>query len=326
MAGSGGLSCTECDETLFGGDLVKQGSTGNLAASIHQRLLNLSRQRRLDFNLVLTRYAIERLLYRLSCSRFQSQFVLKGAMLFVLWEMPLSRPTRDLDLLGFGTNSAQALQQRFAEICQTVVVDDGLLFVSDTIRISEIREDEEYIGQRIELLARLGSARIPLQIDIGFGDAVYPVPKESIFPVLLPFPAPQLRAYAPETVIAEKLHAMVEKGINNSRMKDFYDIWVLSQQFDFDGSTLAQAIEATFARRQRPIPVETPIALTLAFAQHPDKLAQWNAFLRRTQIATDGATLSTIVLILADFLSPVLVALAGKRAFEQFWSAGGTWR
>lgn len=230
----------------------------NLPASVHQRLLTLSQQRGEEFNRLLTLYAIERLLYRLTQSSYADRFVLKGALLFLVWAIPGPRPTRDLDLLGFGDNSATTLIHIFQTICTLPVSADGLAFDAQSIRVLEIREDQEYQGQRVELVAHLGRARIPLQIDIGFGDLVSPPPREADYPALLEFPSPRLRIYSMESVIAEKLHAMVILNLTNSRMKDFYDLWTLSRLFSFTSQTLAQAIQSTFARRQTPIPITTP--------------------------------------------------------------------
>lgn len=288
----------------------------NLPASIHQRLLNLSQARNDEFNQLLTLFAIERLLYRLAQSPHAGRFTLKGALLFLVWDVPVHRPTRDIDLLGFGTNSAFALMQLFQELCGLSVVDDGLIFDPASIQVGEIRADEEYIGQRVTLVARLGQARIPLQIDIGFGDAVWPIPQVATYPTLLEFPAPHLRMYAKETTIAEKLHAMVALDLTNSRMKDFYDLWLLSRIFPFDGATLTQAINATFAQRKSALPLTPPTALTLEFAEHPFKIAQWQGFLKRNRLGVEDATLAEIITHLHRFLWPPLQALAQNCSFH----------
>lgn len=199
-------------------------SPQGLAASVHQRLLNRSRKYDENFNYLLVQYAIERFLYRLSQSPYVDRFILKGALLFWVWQTPVHRPTRDLDLLGFGSSAPEALVEIFRRLCLIDVEPDGLVFDPGSIRIQEIRADQEYRGQRVELLTRLGPARIPIQIDIGFGDVVSSVIAQTDFPVLLDFPSPRLRMYPKETVIAEKLHAMVELGMTNSRMKDFFDL------------------------------------------------------------------------------------------------------
>jgi predicted nucleotidyltransferase component of viral defense system len=226
----------------------------NLAASVRQRLFNLAKQRGDDFQILLTRYAVERLLYRLSQSPHSSQFLLKGATLFTLWGGGPYRSTRDLDLLGSGDRSVQRLEGVFRDICAVQVEPDGLRFAAETVEGDEIREDLEYGGVRVILIANLERARIQIQVDIGFGDVVTPPPEDVEFPTILDFPAPHLRAYRRETVVAEKFQAMVMLGVANSRMRDFYDVWLLSRRFEFNGMPLSQAIKGTFARRRTPYP------------------------------------------------------------------------
>ncbi len=271
---------------------MKQKGRINIAASVQQRLLNLSKERGEDPNLVFIRYAVERLLYRISCSRHSTQFILKGAMLFATWMGRPHRPTKDLDLLGFGDVSARELQNVFRDICQTEVEPDGMEFKADSIQINEIREDLEYPGQRIKLESKLGNARINIQIDIGFGDTVVPKPIEIEYPTLLDMPAPRIRAYTPETVVAEKFESMVSLGMLNSRMKDYYDLRMMAKEFQFDGNTLTEAIKATFARRGTAIPNITPVALTVEFSSSPDKNTQWKAFLRTSKLGDADLDLS----------------------------------
>jgi predicted nucleotidyltransferase component of viral defense system len=297
----------------------------NLPASIRQRLLNLSRSRGESFNLILQRYALERLLYRLDRSGHSQQFILKGALLFALWQVQGYRPTRDLDLLGYGDSSPEALLTVFREICAVDVEADGLSFAPQTIRIREIREDQEYGGQRVELEAFLGKARISIQVDIGFGDVVTPAPAKVEYPSLLGLPAPHLRAYPKETVIAEKLHALVVLGILNSRMKDFYDLWVMSREFSFAGPLLTAAVQATFARRQTELPQGIPVALTAAFVHDAIKTTQWQAFLSRSQLGTGGRDFPGVMADLHGFLMPLLEALARKEDLPRTWPAGGPW-
>lgn len=237
-------------------------SPRDLTASVRQRLLNLSRARGEDFNLVLTRYALERFMYRLSRSSHGQKFVLKGAMLFPLWGGDARRPTRDLDLLGRGQNDVPSLEQTFREVLKTDVEPDGIMFLPESVRGERIREDEEYEGVRLRFEARLGAARVSVQVDVGFGDVVTPAAEETDYPVLLDFPAPRLLAYPRETAIAEKFEAMVKLGIANTRMKDFRDVWVLSREHSFDGVTLSVAISATFRRRGTSLPDGVPLALT----------------------------------------------------------------
>jgi predicted nucleotidyltransferase component of viral defense system len=267
----------------------------NLPAPIRQRLLNLSRDRAEDFNLTLTRYGIERLLYRLSQSEHSDQFILKGALFLSAWTSRLQRPTRDIDLLGYGESSQVALTQLFRELCVADVEADGLTFHPDTVRVTQMREDQEYGGQRVQLTTTRGNARIHLQVDIGFGDAITPAPDDIEYPSMLGLPSPRLRAYPKETVIAEKLEAMVALGMANSRMKDFYDVWMMSRELQFDGRTLARAIEATFRRRRSELPHTAPTAFTEEFAGNPDKNTQWNAFLSRNRLDAGGIGLMQVI-------------------------------
>lgn len=273
----------------------------NMGASVRSRLLNISKQRRQNFQLVLTNYVLERLLYRLSQTKHRDRFILKGAMLLTKWFQDPLRPTRDLDLLGYGDDDPNEMVKTFQEIC-AVAFNDGVVFDVDEMRIDRIREELEYGGLRIKTTATIDKARVPVVVDIGFGDAVEPGLKEMDLPVLLDFPAPHLRAYARETVIAEKFQAMVTLGLANTRMKDFYDVWVLARTSEFKGDGLARAIAATFARRKTEIPPEPPDALTAAFAQDPRKVAQWNAFV--ADVAFEPGMLRDVIKELAAFLMP----------------------
>jgi predicted nucleotidyltransferase component of viral defense system len=292
---------------------------------VRQRLLNQSQKLGEVFDLTLTRYAIERFLYRLTRSAYADQFVLKGAILFVVWTGQMYRPTRDVDLLGYGDSSVETLTRLFKEICAVEVEPDGLIFDVNTIQVEEIRQTQEYPGQRVRLQAHLGQARILLQIDVGFGDVITPTAPEVEYPSLLDFPAPRLRVYPKETVIAEKFQAMVVLGFINSRMKDFYDVWLMSKEFSFEGRLLAQAIQATFERRQTEIPQSSPVALTPDFGQNVDKQKQWRAFLKRNR-ADGHKEFAEIILELSNFLMPPIGALVNQIEFDQIWSAGGPWR
>lgn len=297
----------------------------HLAPSVQHRLLNRARARKEDPNLVLIRYALERLLYRLGCSAHRDRFVLKGAMLFAAWTDQPYRPTRDLDLLGIGDSSEAALARIFGEIVRTSVEPDGLEFDDRNIGISEIREAQDYPGKRIRLSARLGNARLNLQIDVGFGDAVTPEPAEIDYPVLLDSPAPRIRAYPRETVIAEKLQTLVVFGMAISRMKDFYDMWMLSQQFSFDGTSLSAAMTATFERRSTPIIEGVPTALMDEFGADRGKQTQWAAFLKRNVLADTALGLSAVVRDLRVFLFEPLQAAAQKGTLSKSWKPRGPW-
>lgn len=256
----------------------------NTAASVRQRLLNIARNQKVEFQLILTHFALERFLFRISKSEHANDFVLKGAMLFQVWSGAPHRPTRDLDLLGRGAPDIAYFTDIISRICGLDYPDDGLFFQADSILLERIKEEDEYQGLRATLTATLDSARIPLQIDIGFGDAIVPTPLLIEYPTLLDLPSPILKAYAKETVIAEKFHAMVHRGIANSRMKDFYDVWILATTYHFEASELRAAIRSTFERRETELPTQTPLALTDEFAQDPTKTAQWLAFVKKGKL------------------------------------------
>ena len=260
--------------------------TANRAASIRARLKQHPDTSKQDFNLTLTQYGLERLLYRLSVSEHAPNFLLKGALLFQLWYGQSHRPTRDADLLGFGPDDVPTLVDVFRSVCG-IAVDDGIVFDPDSVAGTEIRKDAGYRGVRIDLRATLDGARLALQIDIGFGDAVTPEAQNITYPTLLAdVAAPTLRAYPKATVVAEKLHAVTVLGMTNTRMKDFFDLWVLLHDTALDEAELQRAIEATFARRQTAMPGTPPIGLSDAFAEDPLKQVQWLAFLKKNRLET----------------------------------------
>ena len=298
----------------------------NVGASVRARLTQRASERKENVQLALTRYAIERLLYRLSLSSHKDQFVLKGAMLFSLWTPTPYRATGDLDLLGYGDAAPERIAAVFREICGIDVEDDGVVFKPDTLRAEPARAEDEYSGVRITMTAEIAGARLPIQIDIGFGDAVTPAVQEIDYPSLLDMPAPRLRAYPPETVVAEKFQALVALGMLNSRMKDFFDLWAISQTFSFDGPVLADAIAATFDRRRTAIPADTPVALTPAFAEDAAKQAQWQGFLRRTALAMAPRPFAEMQAKVTAFILPPARALFAGRRFVGKWAAGGPWR
>ena len=246
-------------------------------------------------------------------------------MLFALWMESDHRPTRDLDLLGYGEASNERLTEIFGELCDVTVEPDGLKFDAGSVRVAEIREGQAYQGQRVKLIGLLGTARIPVQIDVGFGDVVTPETQEIDYPTLLDLPAPRIRAYPPETVVAEKLQAMVALGMQNSRMRDFYDLRIIARQFAFEGATLVAAVTATFNRRLTDIPQTVPTGLSDEFATDEHKDTQWKAFLARSQLEGTEMTLSQLIDELRNFLMPVLDAAASAKDFDQSWVNGGPW-
>jgi hypothetical protein len=298
---------------------VSKSEPVNLAHSIHQRLVQLSHTRKEDPNHILTRYAIERLLYRLSLSPYADRFILKGAMLFAFWTDKPYRPTRDLDLLGIGDSSDSELTKSFRKIIGTTVTPDGLVYDADSVSIEDIRDSQEYPGKRVKLTAHLGNARLNLQIDIGFGDSVSPKPLDIDFPSLLDLPHPHIRAYPVETVIAEKTQAIVVFDMTISRMKDFCDLWVISRDFTLDGPSLINAFMATFNRRKTELPTALPSPFTDAFANDPDKIALWSAFIKRARLDAVPSSLNQVIHDLAAFLWPPLQAAATQASFQQQW-------
>jgi predicted nucleotidyltransferase component of viral defense system len=302
---------------------VKRDGPKNIVASIQARLVERSRELGVEHQLTLARFGGERLLYRLSKSEFADRFILKGAALLLMWLGEPIRPTKDVDLLGFGDTSAEALKRVFVEVC-AIESPDGLTFLPDSVHVEAIREDQEYGGMRVKLMAKLGNVRIPLQVDVGAGDAVVPSPEVLDYPGLLDLPRARLRAYRPETSIAEKTEAMVRLALANSRMKDFFDIHRLAATRTFDGETMRLAVTATFTRRGIEIPGERPLALTSEFADDAQKKVQWAAFVRRTRMP-DLHDLPAVIATLDRFLWPVLQAAARGEPWPQIWPNGGPW-
>ena len=299
----------------------------NTAASARDRLLALARERGEDFQLLLTQYGLERLLYRLSRSGYRDRFILKGAMLFMLWSDQPHRPTRDVDFLGFGDSSEASLLAIFRDLCDIPVEDDGLTLMAASVQVEVIRDETEYGGMRVRLFGDLAGARVPIQADIGFGDAVTPEAREIEYPTLLSNPAPHLKAYPRETVVAEKYQALVHLGMANSRMKDFYDLWFIAREFDFDGLILSEAIRNTFSRRRTSLPVHTPSGLSPEFYEDAHKNTQWNAFMRKGMLATSPPSITEVCLFLETFLLPPTQALAQDhdQDFRAKWEPGGPW-
>jgi hypothetical protein len=286
---------------------------GRSSASVLARLLNLAKERGDDYSLLLSRFGLERLLDRLSRSRHADRFLLKGALLFSLWYGQPHRPTRDADLLGFGSDDIDHLIAVFREVV-ALDLDDGIVFDADSVRAEPIRDDNAYGGIRVRVGGLIGTARCSLQVDVGFGDAVTPEPESAAYPALLPgFESPRLRVYPVYTVIAEKYQAMVVLGAANSRMKDFYDVALIAGRTILDGAILARAIAATFARRKTLLPLEPPLALRREFALDAAKQRQWSAFIARNRL-TDANFGDTIDVLYALLWPATQVAATGSTA------------
>ena len=295
----------------------------NIAASVRAKLKNKAKENNVELQNLLVRFGNERLLYRLSKSQYQKSFLLKGAALFAIWFDEPHRPTKDVDLLGFGKNDIPTLENTFREIC-TIDGEDGLEFPAETIKGAEIRADKIYQVVRITLLGLLDGARIPLQVDVGFGDAVTPAAKTETIETIIDLPKPKLRIYPKETVVAEKFEAMVKLGITNTRMKDFWDVQFLIKHFPFEGQVLQKAIKATFASRQTIAPTSFPIALTDIFAKAPEVLTNWKGFIRKNKIDAD-TDLETVIENLRRFIEPIIEAEARNSNLDKNWSVERGW-
>ncbi|HEV8695794.1 MAG TPA: nucleotidyl transferase AbiEii/AbiGii toxin family protein [Lysobacter sp.] len=279
--------------------------TRDRAASVRARLLNVAKATGTDFNLVLVRFALERLLFRLSTSAYADRFVLKGALLFTLWYDLPHRATRDADLLGFGSSDAGSMASAFRDIA-SVAADDGIVFDPASVRAGDIRKEAGYGGVRITLNGKLANARCVAQVDVGFGDAVTPGPTDAIYPVLLDdLPAPRLRTYPVYTVVAEKLHAIVVLGMVNSRLKDYLDLVVMMEREALDEPTLALAVAATFQRRGTGLPNALPVGLSDEFALDPTRIALWQSLLKKNEIV--HRPLVDVVMVLRMALWPAVV-------------------
>jgi predicted nucleotidyltransferase component of viral defense system len=299
----------------------------DVAASVHARLLNLVRSRGEDFQALFNRYARERLLYRLAQSPYRDRFVLKGATLFSVWAEKPFRSTKDADFLGFGPSDVDSMAAIFRDLCDAEPdADDGLRFDPESVQAAQIREEEEYEGVRVHLTALLGRSRVQVQVDIGFGDAITPETEEIQLPVLLDLPAPHLRAYPKETVIAEKLQAMTVLATTNSRMKDFYDVWILQQEFPFGGVTLSEAIKATFERRRTAVDPASCVAFQSAFYVSAAPLNLWRAYVLRGGLERVPPPFASVGEAITAFLRPVAERVAAGLPFDRVWPPGGPWR
>ncbi len=304
---------------------MKKKRIVNMAASVRARLLKRARAEGRPCDELLQYFAMERFLYRLSRSAYADRFVLKGALMLQFWGGPLSRSTRDIDLLGIATMGIEEIVKIVRDVLTVNVEDDGLLFDPDRVTGEAIRLDAYYDGVRTRSRARLGSARIVLQVDVGFGDVVTPGVQLVVYPSLLDFDAPRLFGYTPESTVAEKFQAMVVLDMANTRMKDFFDIWLLARGQTFRGDVLAEAIEATFQRRRTPLPDSVPVALSPAFHSAPAKGAQWHAYALKARVHGPVPRLDEVTGLIAAFLMPVVDALRQGMSFDRHWPAGGPW-
>ena len=297
----------------------------NLAASVHQRLLDRARETDRPFNELLQHFAIERFIYRLSKSDHADRFILKGALMLPVWSGSPSRPTMDIDCLGRMDNDIDLISSAVKEICKVASIPDGMTFDAESVSAIRIAEDTGFTGARIKLRGNLGNARISIQIDIGFGDVIVPGPIRFEYPGILDFPGAKLKGYTKESTIAEKFHAMVRLGALNSRVKDFYDIRVLSDNFDFKGDTLADAVRKTFSHRNTPV-TSNPTVFESSFGEDGGRNAQWRGFISRNRLKDMPAEFGDITTSIRNFLGPVTSAVADENAFRKIWKAPGPWR
>ena len=298
----------------------------NIEASVRARLQNKAQETGRPFAEVFQYYGMERFLYRLSQSKYADTFVLKGALMFVVWKVSEMRTTRDIDFLGRFDNEIIGIESVFREICSMAVPRDGLVFDPETLKGERIKEDADYEGVRIKFTGFLGKARIPMQVDIGFGDVIFPKPKTINYPAILDFPSPHLKGYTVESVVAEKFEAMIKLGRLNSRMKDFYDIWLAARQFDFKGDELSQAIRQTFEHRGTGLPEKAPFFEKEIYNELSDRQALWKAFLQKMEIKGAPENLSEIALAIENFLlEPVKMIHAGHD-LSAHWHTPGPWR
>lgn len=295
----------------------------DVGASVRQRLLNQSRAQERPFQELLQYFAMERFLYRLAKSPVADRFVLKGALLLTAWQAPLSRPTMDIDLSGRTSNKLDHISEILRSVCTVVAEPDGIEFDPSSLEAARIKEGAEYEGVRISFMATLARALIPMRIDIGFGDVIVPAPTRVVYPTLLEFPAPVLLAYPKETVVAEKLEALTKLGLLNSRMKDYYDLALLSRLYSLSGPVLLEAVAATFRHRETRIETD-PIGLTEAYYADPARSLQWRAFVRRSRFAEHPDDLKNLVLEVRRFAIPLLAAASAGNALAH-WHAGGPW-
>ena len=302
---------------------MSQKSIKNLAVSTRQKLLNKARKDQRPFAELLQYFAMERFLYRLSQSKYKGKFILKGALALLTWNAPTERPTKDIDLLGEFDNDVEVITQVITEICnQEIDTDDGLVFDTKKVTGIKIKEDADYQGVRVRFLSFLDTAKVTMQIDIGFGDSVYPKPERNIYPTLLDLPAPKLLTYSKETTVAEKLEAMVKLGELNSRMKDFYDIWLLSRQFQFKGLDLQKTITGTFSKRGTKLPAKIE-AFTESFIKTKD--TQWKAFINNIGSDAIPDSFKEVTNQVKTFIQPVIESTVKDGDYNKNWLPESGW-
>ena len=298
----------------------------NLQSSVRARLLNIAKETNRSFLEILQYYGMERFLYRFSCSKYADKFILKGALLFTVWQVPERRTTLDIDFLANYDNQVATIEKVIKDICNVSVTPDGLVFDAGTVKGRRIKKEMEYEGVRVKFIGLLGRSRIPMQIDVGFGDIIYPESKVIDYPVILDFPKPHLRGYPPETVVSEKFEAMVKLGPLNSRMKDFYDIWLMIRRFNFNGLYLVEALKRTFKRRKTTLPKDKPFFIEEIYDEKSDRQTLWMAFLKKGNIKLAPERLSDVVREIEEFLIEPLNSINNNYDFYKVWDVSGIWK
>lgn len=298
----------------------------NIQASVRARLQNKAKETNRPFAEISQYYGMERFLYRLSKSEHANRFILKGALLFTVWQIHQRRTTLDIDFLARSDNKIETIETIVRNICDHSVEPDGVFFESKTVEGSKIKEDAEYEGVRVKFIGLLGSSRISMQIDVGFGDVIYPKANAIDYPVILDFPKPHLKGYSSESVISEKFEAMIKLGPLNSRMKDFYDIWLMIRQFDFSGANITGAISETFKHRKTDLPVGNRLFAREIYDVKSDRQILWETFLRKRGITNAPDKLALTVKEIEDFLIGPVEALNKRCEFNKNWKASGSWK
>lgn len=298
----------------------------NLQASVKTRLQNKAKETNRSFSETLQYYGIERFLYRFSCSKYADKFILKGALMFTVWQIPERRTTLDIDFLAHYDNQIANIEKVIKEVCNVPVTPDGLVFDAKTVKGQNVKEDTDYEGVRVKFIGFLERSRIPMQIDVGFGDVIYPKPNVIYYPVILDFPKPHLKGYPPESIVSEKFEATVKLGLLNSRMKDFYDIWLMMRLFNFNRLHLAEALKRTFEHRKTPLPQNAPLFAEEIYNEKSDRQTLWKTFLKKGDIKHAPEWLSTTAREIELFLIKPLDAIKKNYKFDKVWKAPGSWK
>lgn len=298
----------------------------NIQASVRARLQNKAKEAIRPFSELLQYYGMERFLYRFSRSKYADKFVLKGALMFTVWQVPERRTTLDIDFLARYDNQVATIEKVIKDVCDIPVTPDGLVFDSETVKGQKIKEDADYEGVRVRFLGFLERSRIAMQIDLGFGDVIYPKPNVIDYPVILDLPKPHLKGYTTESVVSEKFEAMVKLGLLNSRMKDFYDIWLIMRQFNFNGVSFTEALKRTFRHRKTPLPEHKPLFAEEIYDEKSDRQTLWKAFLKKGDIKHAPEKLRITAREIEEFLIKPLDAIKKEQEFNEEWKASGAWK